>query len=76
VQKYSLYFTEILIIDGAGVDELNGAIGGSFVINVREVADLFGVEDLYTMRVDLETVLGAFEDDGSEPDMKDGSSTC
>jgi hypothetical protein len=34
VQKYSLYFTEILIIDGAGVDELNGAIGGSFVINV------------------------------------------
>jgi hypothetical protein len=76
VQKYSLYFAEILIIDGAGVDELNGAIRKSFMINIKEVADLFKAEDLYTMKVDLKTVLNALEDDKSEPDMKDGNNTC
>jgi hypothetical protein len=59
VQKYSFYFAEILIIDGAGVDKLNGDIRKSFIINIKEVADLFKVEDLYTMKVHLKTVLNA-----------------
>jgi hypothetical protein len=63
--------SEILIIDCAGVDELNGAS----IIIIKEVADWFKVEDLYTMKVNLKTVLNAFEDGKSEPDMKDGNNT-
>ena len=33
------------------------------------------MEDLETMKVDLNNFLNAFEDDKSEPDMKDGNNT-
>jgi hypothetical protein len=36
---------------------------------------MFNLEDMYTMKVDINSVLNAFEDDKPEPDMKDGNNT-
>ena len=77
VQQYSLYFqakyfqkyleefneSDILIIDGVGMDELKEAMMKLFIFNIKEVTDLFKVEDIYTVEVDLNCDLNAFDDD-------------
>ena len=43
----------------------------SYNFNIKGLTDLFKVKDVYTMKLDL----NAFEEDKSEPDMKDGNNT-